>query len=160
MKAIAILEDATLEVGGVVLRYGHLYGPGTYFAPDGGYSEMLRRRLLPIVGQGRGSFHLLHVDDAADATVRAIVAPSGIYNITDDERVTGGDLFRWMAKELGAPEPKRVPAVTFALGPLTYLRYLIDEQPAVSNQKAKEMLGWQPAHPGWKEPLAELLRTG
>lgn len=160
VKAVAILEDATTNAGGVVLRYGHLYGPGTYFAADGGYSELLKKRLLPVVGQGRGSFHMLHLDDAADASVRAIVAPPGIYNITDDERVTAGDLLRWMARELGAPTPKRVPAVTFALGPLTYLRYLIDEQPAVSNQKAKDILGWRPAHPAWKEPLAELLRTG
>lgn len=159
VQAIALLEQATIDAGGVVLRYGAFYGPGTYFAPDGAYSEMLRRRLLPIVGAGRGSFNLLHVDDAIDATIRAIVAPSGIYNIVDDERVTAGDLFRFMAEKLGAPPPRRVPAFAFGLGPLAVLRYLIDEQPAVSNSKAKEILQWHPAHPGWKVPLAELLAS-
>lgn len=158
VKALAILEAATVEVGGVVLRYGHLYGPGTYFAPDGGYPEMLHKRMLPVVGQGRGSFHLLDLDDAAVATVSAMDAPSGIYNITDDVRVTAGDLFRWMAREIGAPVPARVPPIAFSLGSLTYLRYLIDEQPAVSNQKAKDVLGWNARYPDWHEPLAELLR--
>lgn len=158
IKAIGILETATLEAGGVVLRYGHFYGPGTYFAPDGGYPELLHKRMLPIVGQGRGLFHLLHLEDAADATVKAIDAPTGIYNVTDDNRITAGDLLPWMAREIGAPVPVKVPAITFALGPLTYLRYLIDEQPAVSNQKAKDVLGWRPRHPDWREPLAELLR--
>ncbi len=158
IKAIAMLEDATISAGGVVLRYGHFYGPRTYFAPDGAYVEMLRKRMLPIVGQGRGSFHMLHLEDAADATVKALEAPTGIYNITDDVRVTAGDLLPWMAREIGAPAPVRVPAITFSLGPLTILRYLIDEQPAVSNQKAKDILGWSPNHPDWHEPLAVALR--
>lgn len=158
IKAIGILEEATLAAGGVVLRYGHFYGPGTYFAPDGAYAVMLHKRMLPIVGQGRGSFHMLHLDDAAEATIKAIGAPTGVYNVTDDVRVTAGDLLPWMAREIGAPLPLRVPPITFALGPLTILRYLIDEQPAVSNQKAKDTLGWLPKYPDWHDPLAELLR--
>jgi len=158
VKAIGVLEEATISAGGVVLRYGHFYGPGTYFAPDGAYTVMLHKRMLPIVGQGRGSFHMLHLDDAAEATVKAITAPSGIYNVTDNVRVTAGDLLPWMAREIGALPPFRVPGITFALGPLTILRYLIDEQPAVSNQKAKDILGWLPKYPDWHEPLAELLR--
>ncbi len=158
IKAIGVLEAATISAGGVVLRYGHFYGPRTYFAPDGAYPEMLHKRMLPVVGQGRGSFHMLHLDDAADATVKGLGAPSGIYNITDDVRVTAGDLLPWMAREIGAPVPIRVPPITFSLGPLTILRYLIDEQPAVSNQKAKDILGWTPKYSDWHEPLAEVLR--
>lgn len=158
VKAIGVLEDATISAGGVVLRYGHFYGPRTYFAPDGAYVEMLHKRMLPIVGQGRGSFHLLHLDDAVDATMKAIGAPTGIYNITDDVRVTAGDLLPWIAREIGAPKPVTVPGITFSIGPLTILRYLIDEQPAVSNAKAKDVLGWRPQHPDWHEPLAAALR--
>lgn len=158
VKAIGVLEDATVSAGGVVLRYGHFYGPRTYFAPDGAYVEMLHKRMLPIVGRGSGSFHLLHLDDAVDATMKAIGAPTGIYNVTDDVRVTAGDLLPWIAREIGAPKPVTVPRITFAVGPLTILRYLIDEQPAVSNAKAKDVLGWFPQHPDWHEPLAAALR--
>lgn len=157
VAAISMLEESALDADGVVLRYGHFYGPNTYFGPDGAYVEMLKKRLLPIIGKGRGSFHLLHVDDAVDATVKAIVAPSGIYNVNDDERVNGADLLNWLAEKVGAPAPKRVPGLAFSVGPLTTMRYLFDEQPSVSNQSAKDVLGWQPSHPSWREPLAELL---
>ncbi len=85
--SVAALESATLgdpDVEGVVLRYGSFYGPGTYFAPDGMYATMLRRRLLPIPGDGGGIFGLVHVDDAAAATVAALEGPTGIFNVVDD----------------------------------------------------------------------------
>jgi len=38
------------DVGGIVLRYGSLYGPGTPLSTDGKILEMVRRRQLPLVG--------------------------------------------------------------------------------------------------------------
>jgi nucleoside-diphosphate-sugar epimerase len=73
-RGIRALEEATLNapgIDGVVLRYGRLYGPGTWFEGP----------------QGPGS---LHVDAAAQAARLAVGrgAP-GIYNIADDDgRVT------------------------------------------------------------------------
>ena len=62
---IAAHEGAVLDAGGVVLRYGRLYGPGTYFpdAPPG-----------PPRAQ---------VDEAARRTVAALDAPPGIVTIVD-----------------------------------------------------------------------------
>lgn len=62
---VATLEDGVLEYGGVVLRYGQLYGPGTYYEAD-------------PPGQPR-----VHVDRAAELTVAALGAPSGIITVTD-----------------------------------------------------------------------------
>jgi uncharacterized protein YbjT (DUF2867 family) len=62
---IAAHEGAVLDAGGVVLRYGQLYGPGTYFPaapPD-----------PPRV----------HVDEAARRTVAALDAPPGIVTIVE-----------------------------------------------------------------------------
>lgn len=64
--AVAFLERAVLGVGGVVLRYGRLYGPGTYFAD--------RPPPAPRV----------HVVDAVRRTVLLLEAPSGIVEIVDD----------------------------------------------------------------------------
>lgn len=77
--------DATVEgerltlgtegVEGVVLRYGALYGPGTYLAPDGDLARQARRRMLAIVGSGRGVFSFVHVKDAAVGARRQLSLP-------------------------------------------------------------------------------------
>ncbi len=64
-RAVADMEKMVLEAGGVVLRYGQFYGPGTYHANE-----------LP--GPPR-----IHIDEAARRTVEALDAPPGIVSITD-----------------------------------------------------------------------------
>jgi nucleoside-diphosphate-sugar epimerase len=64
--AVSSLEDAVLAANGVVLRYGFLYGPGTYFEGD-----------LPPAPR-------VHIDTAAARTLDALDAPSGILTIVDD----------------------------------------------------------------------------
>jgi hypothetical protein len=63
--AVAELERLTLSAGGVVLRYGRLYGPGTYYERE--QPEPPR----------------IHVDEAARRTVAALDVPSGIVEVTD-----------------------------------------------------------------------------
>lgn len=63
--AVEELERAVLDRGGVVLRYGRLYGPGTYFERDA--PEPPR----------------VHVDEAARRTVAALAAPSGVLTIVE-----------------------------------------------------------------------------
>jgi uncharacterized protein YbjT (DUF2867 family) len=62
--AIVELEAAILGAGGVVLRYGQLYGPGTYheFAP---------------------AHPRIHVDEAARRTVEVLDAPTGVAEIVE-----------------------------------------------------------------------------
>jgi len=59
-------ERAVLQAGGVVIRYGRLYGPGTYYpgAPPG----------PPRI----------HVDDAARQTLPTLQAPPGVTIVADD----------------------------------------------------------------------------
>jgi nucleoside-diphosphate-sugar epimerase len=64
--AVAELERLVLAAGGVVLRYGRLYGPGTYHEND-----------LPEPPR-------VHVDEAARRTVPALYAASGMVEIMDD----------------------------------------------------------------------------
>lgn len=64
-QAVAELERSVLAEGGVVLRYGQFYGPGTYneqAPPDG-----------PRVD----------IDRAAERTVEALGAPTGVVVIID-----------------------------------------------------------------------------
>jgi len=161
VKAIREMEKMVLGsegMDGLVLRYGFFYGPGTYYGPGGSSTEDIRRRRLPVVGQGTGVFSFVHVDDAADATVAAVErgAP-GVYNVADDEPAPMSEWVPAAAEALGAKPPRRVPvwlaklaagkgAATFAL-----------ELRGVSNEKAKRELHWQPAHPSWRTGFAESL---
>ncbi len=161
VEAVAANESATMgstSVAGVVLRYGAFYGPGSYFAAGEAYPKMLARRLLPVIGEGRGVWGLLHVDDAVDATIRAMTGPPQIYNIVDDDPVASSELLPWMAYALGVKQPRTMPRWMFNAGPATILRYLIDEQPPVSSERARTVLGWTPRHADWRRELARILR--
>ena len=81
LDAIRHLEAAVLGaegIEGVVLRYGGFYGPGTSAGVGGYLLDDLRRRRLPIVGAGTGVWSFIHIDDAATATLLAVVAVSGL----------------------------------------------------------------------------------
>lgn len=75
VEGVVALEDATLELPqGIVLRYGLLYGPGTWFERE--------KRGAPS----------LHVDAAAQAAVLALTrAKHGIYNIAEDDGAVSSD---------------------------------------------------------------------
>ncbi len=59
-------ERTVLEAGGVVIRYGQLWGPGTYYET----APPARPRI--------------HLDDAARLTVLALEVPAGVTMVIDD----------------------------------------------------------------------------
>ncbi len=160
--SIAALESATLgddALEGVVLRYGSFYGPATYFAPGGLYATMVRRRLLPMAGQGTGLFGFVHVDDAARVTVAALDGPTGVFNVVDDVPAPAAEWMPLVARLLGARPPRRVPKSVARLVAGKFLAYMLCDQPAVSNRLARSELGWSPAYPDWHEGLPEALNA-
>lgn len=158
--AVDDLERATLDApGGIVLRYGFFYGPGTAYERDGQQIEMIRKRQMPIIGGGKGMFPFIHVEDAAAATVAAVErgAP-GVYNVVDDEPAAGHEYIPYVADLIGAKKPIRVPTFVARLvaGPMA--GFATSLQP-VSNEKAKRELGWTPRYASWREGFkAELGR--
>ena len=85
IDALGELEHRIREPGGLVLRMGHLYGPGTIYAPNGYFTEHVRARAVPLVGAGRSVFSFTHVEDAATAMLAALDRPAaGVLNIVDD----------------------------------------------------------------------------
>jgi nucleoside-diphosphate-sugar epimerase len=144
----AVTSSAPLE--GLALRYGSLYGPGTAMAND--YAELIRKRKLPLVGDGGGIWSFLHVDDAAAATALAVDGGEpGVYNIVDDDPAPVADWLPYLAECLGARPPHRVPAwlARFAIGEVGIS--VMTRVRGSSNAKAKRELGWQPAWPSWRD---------
>jgi nucleoside-diphosphate-sugar epimerase len=89
MNAIRYLENALAvsdDIEGIALRYGNFYGPGAHIGEGGPFIDQVRRRKLPIIGNGAGVWSFTHVDDAATATILAMDrGEPGVYNIADDE---------------------------------------------------------------------------
>jgi nucleoside-diphosphate-sugar epimerase len=154
--AIRRLEALTIAAGGIVLRYGGFYGPGTGMAPGGEQVEMIRRRKFPVVGNGNGLWSFLHTDDLATATLAAIEKgrPGEIYNIVDDEPAPTREWLPYLARSLGAKPPRHVPAWLARIAASPAAVMMMTESRGASNAKAKAELGWSPRHPSWREGFA------
>jgi nucleoside-diphosphate-sugar epimerase len=138
-----------------VLRYGAFYGPGTLMAPGGEQLEMIRKRRIPVVGDGGGMWSFVHIEDAAEATVAAIERGTrGIYNVVDDEPAPVAEWLPAVARLIGAPEPRRVPRLVGRLVAGEAGAVMMTETRGASNAKAKRELGWRPGHPSWREGIA------
>jgi nucleoside-diphosphate-sugar epimerase len=156
--AIRRLEDLVTGVGGVVLRYGGFYGPGTGLAPGGDQFEMVRRRKFPLIGDGAGVWSFAHTDDVATATIAALErAPAGeIYNVCDDDPAPVREWLPFLARSLGAGTPRRIPAWLARALVTPGAVVMMTEARGASNAKAKAQLGWTPAWPTWREGFAAL----
>jgi len=143
---------------GVVLRFGWFYGPGTYYAADGSMAEETRKRRNPVIGAGTGRFSFVHIDDAAAALVAALDRGTpGVYNVVDDEPAEQREWLPAYAEALGAKPPRRVPYWLARLVAGADLASTAISMRGASNAKAKRELGWQPAHPSWREGFRESL---
>ncbi len=118
-----------------ILRGGNFVGLGT--AQDRVIAS-LREGTRTIPCDGTSFLSLVHVADMASAISNALLhAPAGtIYNIVDEPIRSGGYLSR-LASLVGAPQPGQ-----------DYSQPCPPSQ-RCSNQAARAVLGWAPAHSIW-----------
>jgi 2-alkyl-3-oxoalkanoate reductase len=149
LAAIRRLEVAVLNapLEGIVLRYGSFYGPG---ASDD-LVELIRRRKLPIAGDGGGVWSWIHLDDAASATVAAVErGKRGRFSVVDDEPAPVSEWLPYLAECVGAKPPRRVPVWLARLAVGDVGVSLMTQIRGSSNAKAKRELGWEPRWT-WRE---------
>lgn len=142
VRAVAALESQTARSPEwVVLRYGMLYGPDTWYAPDGAMAQAARKGELAATADVTS---FLHVDDAASAAASALTWPTGAVNVCDDEPASGHAWVPAFCDAVDAPRP------------------LIDDAPrspvarGADNAHARHSLGWTPNWPSWREGFAAL----
>lgn len=146
------LEERTLgdpEMEGIALRYGFLYGPNTWYHPDGGAADQLREQSLAIIGDGQAMSSFIHVDDAAIGTVAALTAAPGIYNIVDNDPTSVRDWLPRFAKWVQAPTPPHISeeqALSIAGPDAVYYHTKLN---GASNAKARRELALQPRRLEW-----------
>jgi nucleoside-diphosphate-sugar epimerase len=147
-----VVLGAPLEA--VVLRYASLYGPGA----SEPIVELIRRRRLPVVGAGTGTWSFLHVRDAARATVAAVSRGTrGIYNVADDDPAPVATWLPAVAEIVGARPPLRLPGWLGRLAVGETGMSMMNELRGASNGKARRELGWEPAWPSWRDGFARGL---
>jgi 2-alkyl-3-oxoalkanoate reductase len=156
----ALLEQARAASAPKFVRLlpGQIYGPGGMFIK---MLEMAKRGRNFVIGDGQNCIPRIHVDDCADAYVRAVEhlseLPSGeAFIVADDVACTTTEFASEMAACFGLPPPKRMPkpvrlVLRFVLG--KYLLETMQTSCRVSNGKLRRQLGWAPRFPSFREGL-------
>ncbi len=150
--------EAARDVGGAALRYGAFYGPGTAISQDGALVAQVRRRRVPVIGDGGGIWSFIHVDDAARATIAALEGDApGVFNVVDDEPAPVADWLPALARFAGAREPFRLPGWLGRLLLPDHLYMMMTTARGGSNEKIKRTFGWRPCFASWRQGFAHGL---
>ncbi|KIF78100.1 dTDP-glucose 4,6-dehydratase [Streptomyces sp. 150FB] len=145
VNGIRALEETAAEADTAVsLRYGILYGPGTWYEPGGPVAAALAGRPdAPFLGSVEADDSVssfVHIADAARAAVAALDWPSGPVNIVDDEPARGREWLPVFAAARGLPAPEATS------GRPSWAR-------GADNRLARSR-GWRPEHPTWRAGFA------
>jgi nucleoside-diphosphate-sugar epimerase len=140
LEAEALLRSKRPDA--IILRFAGIYGP----------DRLLRKQAIlkgePLLGDAERWLNLIHVDDGAAAVIAAEAkgVPDETYNVADDAPATRRDFYTRLAELLGAP-PARFESRPEAGS----------ANRRVSNRKARELLGWTPRFPTYREGLADAV---
>ena len=163
LDAQKTMEGAVLSesrIAGTVLRYGPFYGPHTSIAKDGSVVQAVRRRKLPLVGEGAGVWSFVHIEDAASATAAAVESGrGGVYNVVDDEPAPVSEWLSYLAHCAHAQPPRQVSAWMARLLIGEHAVAMMNEIRGVSNAKIKRELGWTPRWPTWRDGFRDVLKN-
>ncbi len=146
LESVLLAEE---QIGGVVLRYGFFYGPGTWYRKHGDMGEQVRQRKVPVIGEGQGVWNFVHVEDAAAATVAALHCDPGVYNIVDDEPSEQRVWLPAFARHADAPEPVHISEEEALRKAGPDAVYYGTRLRGASNAKAKLHLRFRPRRLEW-----------
>ena len=125
-----------------MLRFAQFYAPDSTHVQT--FNAAVRRRVNPFVGDPDGYVSFVHAEDVGAAVAAALHAPSGTYNVVDDEPVTRAEAGRIVAAALGVKPPHALPRVARAVLPRS--AKLLTKSLRVSHARFTAATGWKPAH--------------
>ncbi len=141
-----VLDAAEGHVGAIVLRPGCVYG-GRGSLTSAWFESAARRGAVEIVGDGKNRWSNVHLDDLADAYVRAAesVLERGIVNVVGSTELVE-DMARAAARAAGVSEgvlSLPLEEARRTLGPLADCLAMSQD---VLSDKADRLFGWRPRH--------------
>ncbi len=138
-------EQQTHAFGGVTLRYGLIYGV---------------RPARVVASDWDGELPMLHVEDAANATLHALERGKHgeTYNIADDHPVSWRELQQASAIAAGWRFPLAVPSWAMAASMPYAAELFTRTSMRLSTAKAKR-IGWKPEYPSFAEGLGASVKV-
>jgi nucleoside-diphosphate-sugar epimerase len=132
-------------------RLAGIYGPGRNAILD------LRAGTARRIVKPGQVFNRIHVSDIAGAAAAGLARPdlSGAFNICDDEPAAPQDVVAHAAGLIGAPVPPDLPFETATLSEMA--RSFYADSKRCSNRRMREVLGYRPRFPTYREGLASLI---
>lgn len=131
---------------------------GAFYGRDSVQSReqlKLARWGFAIVFGREGTYHsLIWIEDAAHVVVAALQqAPSGVYDVVDDEPLENREMQAAVAKAVDRRELLRVPSLVLRWSVGAELMEILTRSLRVSNRRFKEATAWRPqvcsARNGW-----------
>jgi nucleoside-diphosphate-sugar epimerase len=142
----------------VVIRPGHVYGPGGWYEHE--FVKRLRQPgRLAVIGSGDNWWDVVRVEDVALAFADAAErAPAGaVYHVADDEPLRYYDFVALTAKALGVGPPRRIPVwLARAVAGGDPVRAVI-RSARTRNARIKSELGWRPRYPSAREGVPDAV---
>lgn len=132
---------------GVALRFGMFYGPDSTHTID--FVRMARRRIAMAVAPPDAYTSSITTHDAGRAVAAALRAPTGVYNVVEDEPLRCREYFDALADALGVARPRWSTAALAKLGGSKAAALRRSER--VSNRRFKDATGWTPDYPSARE---------
>jgi nucleoside-diphosphate-sugar epimerase len=162
LDALVELERLTTQANGLILRLGHLYGPGSIYAADGSFVRQVRAGKVPLVGGGNAVFSFTHADDVATAVAAALDKPdvTGVLNVVDDRPAPLRDWLPRLSQVLDAPAPKKAPAALARLAVGSWGVAFMNQLRGADNTRARLHLDWRPRYVSAVEGFAAELSDG
>ncbi len=143
---------------GIALRLGALYGPDI---PSIVEQLDLAAKGLSMFGAARDAYSpMLWIDDAASALVAALErAPSGLYDVVDDEPLTQSELKHALAEAVGRHRLVSLPGwlIRAVAGPTGAA---LARSLRISNRRFRDATGWAPSVSNGRVGLARLASAG
>jgi len=147
-------------------RFGwpmHLFRLAGIYGPGRNALETVRSGRARIIDKPDQVFSRIHVEDIATAVFASMIHPTAqppqaeIFNVCDDFSCAPGDVIAYACDLLGQPVPKPVSMDDAGLSAMGRSFYADNKR--VANQKLKDVLGWTPAFPTYREGLDAIFSS-
>lgn len=150
-------ENDWMALGAKLRVPVHIFRLGGIYGQDRNALTNIRKGKARRVIKPGQVFGRIHRDDIASAVWLAANSDvvNNIFNLTDDLPSPPQDVISEAARLLGVAPPEEVAYEDADLSPMG--RSFYQENKRVKNQKAKDLLGWQPAYPDYRQALVKIL---
>lgn len=146
---------------GVSFRFAAFYHPESWHTQF--MIHELRKRRVPILGDGSFYWNLIHGDDAASAVISVLekreqVQGREIVNVSDGEPVQSKEMLNYLAEMLKVHAPTRIPqfVAKIVLGEDSF-------EVLTASYRCKiekiQSFGWRPQYASYREGFASVLQS-